>query len=104
MIIKKLIELYRDKLINIHPALLPKYGGKGMYGIHVHEAIVKNKDEESGATVHMVNEIYDEGKILAQKTVPVFPEDIPDELAARVLKIEHELYPETLDKLIKGKI
>ncbi len=104
MISVTIINNYKDKIVNIHPALLPKYGGKGMYGKLVHDAVIKNREEESGATVHLVNEVYDEGKILAQEKVPVFPEDLPEELAARVLKIEHELYPKTLDKLIKGKI
>lgn len=104
MISVTMINKYKDKIVNIHPALLPKYGGKGMYGKLVHDAVIKNREEESGATVHLVNEVYDDGKILAQEKVPVFPEDLPEELAARVLKIEHELYPDTLDKLIKGKI
>jgi len=89
--------------VNIHPALLPKYGGKGMYGHHVHEAVLKNKDKESGPTVHLVNEIYDNGKILEQMKVPVLSDDTPDTLAARVLEQEHKLYPRVLDKLIKGK-
>jgi len=97
------VKAYRNKIVNIHPALLPKYGGKGMYGHHVHEAVLKNKDKESGPTVHLVNEIYDNGKILEQMKVPVLSDDTPDTLAARVLEQEHKLYPRVLDKLIKGK-
>jgi phosphoribosylglycinamide formyltransferase-1 len=99
-----LIQKYRNKITNIHPALLPKYGGKGMYGHHVHEAVLTAGDSESGATVHLVDEVYDHGKVLLQKKVPVKPDDTPDTLAARVLKVEHQIYPEALDKLIKGKI
>ncbi len=98
-----LVKKYRHKITNIHPALLPKYGGKGMFGHYVHEAVLAAKDSESGATVHLVDEIYDHGEILLQKKVPVKSDDTPDTLAARVLKIEHQIYPEALDKLIKGK-
>lgn len=98
-----LIQKYCNKITNIHPALLPKYGGKGMYGHHVHEAVLASRETESGATVHLVDEIYDHGRILLQKKVPVKSDDTPDTLAARVLKVEHEIYPEALDKLIKGK-
>lgn len=97
------IKRFRNRITNIHPALLPQYGGKGMYGYHVHEAVIANHDAESGATVHLVDEIYDNGKILEQKKLPVRPDDTPDTLAARVLEIEHEIYPLALDKLIRGK-
>jgi phosphoribosylglycinamide formyltransferase 1 len=97
------VKKYRGKITNIHPALLPKYGGKGMYGHFVHEAVLAAGDKESGPTVHLVDEIYDNGRILLQKKVPVMPDDTPDTLAARVLEAEHLLYPEALDNLIKGK-
>ncbi len=100
---KPLIQKYRNRITNIHPALLPKHGGKGMYGHHVHEAVLTAGDTESGATVHLVDEIYDNGRILLQKKVPVLPDDTPDSLAARVLKIEHEIYPIALQNLIQGK-
>ena len=98
------IKKYRDRITNIHPALLPKYGGKGMYGRHVHEAVLASGDKESGATVHLVDEIYDNGRILVQEKVPVLPGDDPDKLAARVLKIEHKIYPLALEKLIRGEV
>ncbi|MBD3403663.1 phosphoribosylglycinamide formyltransferase, partial [candidate division GN15 bacterium] len=94
---------YRNRIVNIHPALLPKYGGKGMYGKHVHEAVLASGDSESGPTVHLVDEIYDNGKILEQARVPVKSDDTVDSLAARVLEAEHKLYPKVLDKLIKGE-
>jgi phosphoribosylglycinamide formyltransferase-1 len=97
------IKKFRNRITNIHPALLPRYGGKGMYGHHVHEAVMAAGDAESGATVHLVDEIYDNGRILEQKKVPVRPDDTPDSLAARVLEVEHEIYPLALDKLIRGK-
>ncbi|RKX22718.1 MAG: phosphoribosylglycinamide formyltransferase [Candidatus Zixiibacteriota bacterium] len=100
---KQVIENYPKKIINIHPALLPKYGGKGMYGHFVHEAVIKNKEIESGVTVHLADEIYDNGKILAQVKVPVMTEDTPESLAERVLKQEHRLFPRVLQKLIKGE-
>jgi phosphoribosylglycinamide formyltransferase-1 len=94
---------YRGRITNIHPALLPKYGGKGMYGHFVHEAVLAAGDAESGATVHLVDEIYDHGKILMQERVPVKPGDTPETLAARVLKVEHRIYPKALENLIQGK-
>jgi len=96
-----IVRQYKNRITNIHPALLPKYGGSGMYGHHVHEAVIKAGEKESGATVHIVDEIYDHGKILMQQKVSVSPEDTPESLAAKVLKIEHQIYPEALDKLIR---
>jgi len=98
-----LVQKYRGHIANIHPALLPKYGGKGMYGHYVHEAVIAAGDKESGATVHLVDEIYDNGKILEQERVPVMPDDDQDKLAARVLKIEHKIYPIALENLIRGR-
>lgn len=100
---KGVVRAYSGHIVNIHPALLPKYGGKGMYGHHVHEAVVGSDDTESGATVHLVDEIYDHGRILEQAKVPVKPDDDADSLAARVLEQEHKLYPRVLQKLIKGE-
>ncbi|RKX22277.1 MAG: phosphoribosylglycinamide formyltransferase [Candidatus Zixiibacteriota bacterium] len=96
-----IVRQYKNRITNIHPALLPKYGGSGMYGHHVHEAVIKAGEKESGATVHIVDEIYDHGKILMQQKVSVSPEDTPESLAAKVLKIEHQIYPKALDKLIR---
>ncbi|NTV05067.1 MAG: phosphoribosylglycinamide formyltransferase [Chlorobiaceae bacterium] len=94
------VRAFPDKMLNIHPALLPKFGGEGMYGIHVHTAVLEAGETESGATVHFVNEEYDKGKILLQRKVPVLPGDTPESLAARVLACEHELYPDALEKLL----
>lgn len=100
----EVIDFVNGKVLNIHPALLPKFGGKGMYGINVHKAVIEAGENESGATVHLVNSVYDEGRILAQKKVPVLPGDTPESLAARVLIAEHELYPETIEKIALGEI
>jgi len=97
------VGVYHNRIVNIHPALLPKYGGKGMYGHHVHEAVLASGDKESGATVHLVDEIYDQGRILSQVRIPVLPDDTPDSLAERVLEQEHKLYPRVLNKLIRGE-
>jgi phosphoribosylglycinamide formyltransferase-1 len=84
---------YRHRIVNVHPALLPAFGGPGMYGHHVHEAVLRSGARESGATVHLVDEVYDRGAILAQVRVPVLPGDTPERLAARVLEVEHRLLP-----------
>ncbi len=101
------IRAYRNRIVNIHPALLPKFGGKGMYGIRVHEAVIEAGEKESGASVHMVDEIYDHGEVVAQSRVPVKAGDTPEDLAARVLTVEHELYSRALkelaEKLLKEK-
>ncbi len=93
------IDKFRGKIFNIHPALLPKFGGKGMYGQRVHRAVIEAKETESGVTIHAVDEIYDHGEIIAQEKVPVFEEDTPEELASRVLKVEHTLYPRVIKEL-----
>lgn len=87
------IAAYRDRILNVHPALLPDFGGPGMYGHHVHEAVLRSGATVSGATVHLVDEAYDQGRILAQARVPVLPDDTPATLAARVLRAEHRLLP-----------
>lgn len=97
------VRKFQGRITNIHPALLPKYGGKGMYGHYVHEAVIKAGDKESGVTIHLVDEIYDNGRILMQGKVPVLPGDDPEKLAARVLEMEHKIYPEVLENLIQGK-
>jgi phosphoribosylglycinamide formyltransferase 1 len=84
---------FRDRILNIHPALLPAFGGKGMYGHRVHQAVLSSGAQESGATVHLVDEAYDHGLVLGQARVPVLPGDTPDRLAARVLAVEHRLLP-----------
>jgi len=95
---------YRNRILNIHPALLPKYGGKGMYGMNVHKAVINSTDKESGATVHIVTAGYDEGRILAQYKVPRYELDTPETLADRVLRIEHVLYSQVLRDIQKGII
>ena len=100
---ESIVKTFHNRIVNIHPALLPKYGGKGMFGHHVHEAVIASGDKESGPTVHIVDEVYDNGPVLEQVRVPVLPDDTPDTLAARVLKEEHRLYPRVLHKLIKGE-
>ena len=92
-----------NRVVNIHPGLLPQYGGAGMYGQHVHEAVLAAQERESGCTVHLADEIYDHGRILEQVRVPVLPDDTPETLAARVLVQEHIIYPKALQKLIKGE-
>ncbi len=97
-----LIQAYPGKIINIHPALLPKYGGKGMYGHHVHEAVLKNREKTSGITIHYVNEKYDEGQIILQKEIPVLENDTPDTLASRIHELEYEYYPRVIEELLKN--
>ncbi|AHM61759.1 phosphoribosylglycinamide formyltransferase [Flammeovirgaceae bacterium 311] len=95
-----LIEAYPNRIVNIHPALLPKWGGKGMWGIHVHEAVVNAKELQSGITIHYVNGRYDEGDIIFQTSCALTSADTPAEVAAKVLKLEHEHYPKVVEKLI----
>ena len=99
----EIIRTYSKRIVNIHPGLLPKYGGPGMYGHFVHEAVIAAGERESGATVHIVDEIYDHGRILEQVKVPVLSGDTPETLATRILVEEHKLYPRVIDNLIKGK-
>ncbi|RME77257.1 phosphoribosylglycinamide formyltransferase [Candidatus Woesearchaeota archaeon] len=96
------LDAYPNRMLNIHPSLLPKYGGKGMYGMRVHEAVIQSRDRESGATVHIVTQEYDEGRILAQYKVPRYERDTVQTLAERVLGIEHVLYPQTLKDIQRG--
>lgn len=98
------IDAYPNRILNIHPALLPKYGGEGMYGIRVHEAVINSKDEESGATAHIVNSEYDAGRILSQYKVPRYEKDTPETLAERVLGAEHVLYAQVLKDIQRGII
>ena len=99
-----IVQRFRGRILNIHPALLPKFGGKGMYGHHVHEAVIKAGEKESGATVHVVDEEFDHGPVILQRRVPVFAEDTPGTLAARILNQEHKLYPEAIALYIKEYI
>ena len=96
-----ILKRYPDRIVNIHPALLPKFGGPGMYGLHVHRAVLTAGEQISGATVHYIDENYDEGRIIAQRVVPVLPDDTPEALAARVLAVEHSLYPDALEQVAR---
>ena len=98
------LDAYRNRILNVHPALLPKFGGPGMYGERVHEAVLASGDRVSGVTVHLVDEEYDHGPVVAQTQVPVLPDDTPGTLAAKVLEQEHILYPETIQRIATGEI
>ncbi|MBA4390952.1 MAG: phosphoribosylglycinamide formyltransferase [Syntrophus sp. (in: bacteria)] len=100
----KTLSRFQGKILNIHPALLPKFGGEGMYGMNVHKAVIAAGERESGVTIHLVDEQYDTGAIIAQARVPVMPDDTPETLAARVLEQEHLLYPETLQRIVIGEL
>lgn len=95
-----LLQLYPNKIINIHPALLPKYGGKGMHGIHVHQAVFENAETESGITIHLCNEHYDDGKILFQKNVILNSDDTPEIIAKKVLALEHKYFAKVIELYI----
>ena len=97
-----MLNAYPGKIVNIHPALLPKYGGKGMYGMRVHEAVVAAGDNETGITIHYINENYDEGQIIFQARCPVLPSDTPEDVAAKVHALEYKYYPEVISCAIKG--
>lgn len=100
----ELIEQFEKKIINIHPALLPSFGGKGMYGINVHKAIFESSVHVTGATIHFVDKIYDNGKIIAQDCVNIGDVNTPEEIAERVLKIEHQLLPFVVKKFSKNEV
>ena len=99
----KIVRAYEGKILNIHPALLPKFGGKGMFGHHVHEAVIEAGEERSGATVHFVDEHYDSGKIVLQKGIDIRGISSAGELAKKVLEIEHEIYPQAIKAVIEGE-
>ncbi|MEO8393075.1 MAG: phosphoribosylglycinamide formyltransferase [Chloroflexota bacterium] len=100
----KTLRHYADRIVNIHPALLPKFGGQGMYGVFVHQAVLEAGETETGVTIHLVNEEYDRGAILAQRKVAVIAGDSVESLAARVLETEHAFLVETLQKIVDGEI
>ncbi len=97
---EQLIREYPNRILNIHPSLLPKFGGKGFYGLKVHKAAIDSGDTVSGCTIHLVSEEYDEGPILEQKEVQIFPDDTPESLAKRVLEQEHLLYPKVISNYL----
>ena len=100
LIPNSIIQAFPNKIINIHPALLPKYGGKGMYGMHVHKAIIENNETESGISIHLVNEKYDEGKILYQAKCKITPSDSPESLAEKIHSLEYKYFPEIINNFI----
>lgn len=100
LIPERLVSAYRNKIINIHPALLPKYGGKGMYGSKIHQAVYDNKEKETGITIHYVDENYDEGKIITQEVVEIAPSDTPKEIEAKIHKLEYSFYPRVVEALL----
>jgi len=100
----EVVRAYAARIVNVHPALLPAFGGAGMYGHRVHEAVIAAGAATSGPTVHYVDEVFDHGAVIAQWTVPVLPGDTPDRLAARVLRMEHLLYPRVVQALAAGRI
>ena len=104
LIAARTVQRWEGRILNIHPALLPAFGGKGMYGIHVHEAVLERGVKVTGVTVHVVDEVYDRGPIVAQRVVPVLDGDTPEVLQKRVLEREHELYPQVLQWFAEGKI
>ncbi len=104
MIPETVINNFKNRIINIHPALLPSFGGKGMYGMNVHKAVYNSGTKVSGATVHFINEAYDEGRIIAQKKVDISDVKFPEQIAERVLKIEHELLPFVIEKFARNQI
>ncbi len=99
MLDASIIRKFPKRIINIHPALLPKFGGKGMYGMNVHKAVIEAGEKESGVTIHYVNENYDEGEIILQEKVEVSPEDTPETLQKKVLKLEHKYYAEVIRRI-----
>jgi phosphoribosylglycinamide formyltransferase 1 len=104
MVSQAVTKKYKNRILNIHPALLPEFGGKGMYGIHVHEAVLKAGAKATGATVHLVDDVYDNGTVILQRSVNVKPGDTAESLQKRVLRVEHKLYPEAIKLFEEGKI
>ena len=100
---ENLIKKFDDKIINIHPSLLPKYGGKGMYGMHVHKEVIKNKEKQSGISIHYVNNQYDDGKIIFQKSTKITYPCAAEELAKKIHELEMKYFPKVIEKLIDSE-
>lgn len=98
---EQVVSAFPKKIVNIHPALLPQYGGKGMYGKHIHEAVIANKESQSGLTIHYVNEKYDDGEYIMQVYCPVLPTDTAEELGKRVLRLEHTYFPIAIASILQ---
>ncbi|RLD47652.1 MAG: phosphoribosylglycinamide formyltransferase [Bacteroidetes bacterium] len=101
LIPENIINNFKNRIINIHPALLPKYGGKGMYGMNVHNSVIKNNEKESGITIHYVNKSYDEGDIIFQAKCQISPKDSPEDLAIKVHELEYLHFPKIIEQIIK---
>lgn len=101
---ENLIETYPNRIINIHPALLPKFGGKGMYGMHIHKAVVENNEKETGITIHYVNENYDEGAVIFQQSVALSETDTPESVAVKIHALEQEYFPVVIEKLLTSNL
>ena len=97
---EKIIKEFHNKIINIHPALLPKYGGKGMYGMHVHNAVIENKEKETGITIHYVNENYDEGAIILQEKFRINDKDTPNSIAKNIHQLEYKYFPKVIEEIL----
>ena len=97
---ENIIKMFSKKIVNIHPALLPKYGGKGMYGMHIHNAVVANKEKETGITIHYVNENYDEGAVILQKKVSVDESDTPESIAKKIHQLEYKYFPKVIEEIL----
>lgn len=104
LIHKEIIRKYNNKIFNIHPSLLPKHGGKGYYGDHVHKSVLDGNDKKSGITIHLVNEEYDKGKILFQKSIPILDKDTVSSLSSRIHKLEYKFFPQIIEKYILNKL
>jgi phosphoribosylglycinamide formyltransferase-1 len=101
---ENIIKAYPNRIVNIHPALLPKFGGKGMYGMHIHNAVIENKEIETGISIHYVNENYDEGNIIFQQNVPISEGDTPESVAAKIYTLEQYYFPEVIEKLLTSNL
>ena len=97
---ENIIKMFSKKIVNIHPALLPKYGGKGMYGMHIHNTVVANKEKETGITIHYVNENYDEGAVILQKKVSVDESDTPESIAKKIHQLEYKYFPKVIEEIL----
>jgi len=100
---EKMVSAFENRIINIHPSLLPKYGGKGMYGLNIHKEVLLNKEKFSGLTIHYVNKEYDKGAVIFQKKIKINEEETPESLSSKVLKLEHENYPIIIEKILNNE-
>jgi len=100
---EKMVSVFENRIINIHPSLLPKYGGKGMYGLNIHKEVILNKEKFSGLTIHYVNKEYDKGAVIFQKKIKINEKETPESLSSKVLKLEHENYPIIIEKILNNE-